>query len=75
MGQLRQRRFDWVTNAHSKKLENHEHAVVLHFFFYNFCKIHQTLRCTPAMAAGLTSKVWELGDIADMLDVAERLAA
>jgi IS1 family transposase len=69
------RRFTRLTNGHSKKIENHEHACALHFFHYNFCRIHQTLRCTPAMAAGITNKVWELADIADLLDVAERLAA
>lgn len=69
------RRFTRLTNAHSKKLENHEHAVALHFMNYNFCRIHQTLRVTPAMQAGLTDRVWELADIADLLDVAERRAA
>lgn len=69
------RRFTRLTNAHSKKLENHEHAIALHFFHYNFCRIHSTLRCTPAMAASITNKVWELADIADLLDVQERLAA
>lgn len=69
------RRFTRLTNGFSKKLENHEAAVALHFMHYNFCRIHQTLRCTPAMAAGLTDRVLELSDIADLLDVAERLAA
>ena len=67
--------FTRLTNAHSKKLENHEHSVTIHFMHYNFCRIHSTLRCTPAMQAGLTARVWELADIADMLDVQERLAA
>jgi len=69
------RRFTRLTNGHSKKLVNHEAAVSLHFMYYNFCRIHSTLRCTPAMAAGITNKVWELADIADLLDVSERLAA
>lgn len=69
------RRFTRLTNAHSKKLQNHEAAVALHFMHYNFCRIHTTLRCTPAMAAGIATKVWDLADIADLLDVAERLAA
>lgn len=69
------RRFTRLTNAFSKKLENHEHAVALFYMHYNFCRIHQTLRVTPAMAAGLTNRVWELADIADLLDVFERLAA
>lgn len=69
------RRFTRLTNAFSKKLENHERAIALFYMHYNFCRIHQTLRCTPAMAAGITDRVWGLVDIADMLDVSERLAA
>lgn len=69
------RRFTRLTNAHSKKLENHEHSIALHFMHYNFCRIHSTLRVTPAMQAGIATKVWELSDIADLLDVSERLAA
>lgn len=57
------RRFTRLTNAFSKKLANHEHAVALYFMHYNFCKIHTTLRLTPAMAAGVTTKLWELEDI------------
>ena len=55
------RRFTRLTNAFSKKVENLEHAVALHFMHYNFCRVHQTLRVTPAMAAGLADHVWELG--------------
>lgn len=69
------RRFTRPTNAHSKKLENHEHAIALFYMHYNFCRIHQTLHVTPAMAAGITDRGWELSDIAGMLDVQERLAA
>lgn len=69
------RRFTRLTNGHSKKIENHEHACALHFMHYNFCRIHSTLRVTPAMAAGIANRVWELADIADLLDIAERLAA
>lgn len=57
------RRFTRLTNAFSKKLENLGHAVALHFMYYNFCRIHQSLRITPAMAAGVTDHVWELEDI------------
>ncbi len=71
---MHMRRLTRLTNAHSKKLENHDPVIALHFFYYNFCNIHQNLRCTPAVAAGVTNKLWELSDIADMLDVAERLA-
>jgi IS1 family transposase len=59
------RRFTRLTNAHSKKLENHGAAVALHFAHYNFVRIHSTLRCTPAMAAGLTSTVWSMDELFD----------
>ena len=72
---LSMRRFTRLTNAFSKKLENHEHAIALFYMHYNFCRIYQTLRVTPAMASGITDHVWELSDIADLLDVSERLAA
>jgi hypothetical protein len=62
------RRFTRLTNGFSKKLENLAHAVALHFMHYNFVRIHQTLRCTPAMAAGVTMKLWEIEDIVDLLD-------
>jgi IS1 family transposase len=62
------RRFTRLTNAFSKKIENHAAAVSLHFMYYNFVKIHQTLRVTPAMAAGLTTKLWEISDIVALLD-------
>lgn len=62
------RRFTRLTNAFSKKVENHEAMLALFFFYYNFCRIHQTLRCTPAMQAGITQRVWELSDIVGLLD-------
>ena len=52
------RRFTRLTNAFSKKMENHAHAVNLHMMNFNFCRIHQTIRCTPAMAAGISDHVW-----------------
>ncbi|MBZ0221048.1 MAG: IS1 family transposase [Candidatus Methylomirabilis sp.] len=61
------RRFTRLTNAFSKKIENLEYAVALHFMYYNFCRIHQSLRVTPAMAAGVTGKLWEIEDILDLL--------
>lgn len=64
------RRFTRLTNAFSKKLENHAHSVAVHFMHYNFCRIHQTLKVTPAMEAGVTDRLWELGDIVDMVDAA-----
>jgi IS1 family transposase len=61
------RRFTRLTNAFSKKVENHAHAVSLHFMFYNFGRIHKTLRVTPAMAAGVTDHVWSLEEIAGLI--------
>jgi IS1 family transposase len=65
------RRFTRLTNGHSKKAENHAHMVSLHFMYYNFCRIHSTLRVTPAMAAGVTKRLWSVEDIVDLLDDAE----
>ena len=62
------RRFTRLTNAFSKKFENHCHAVALFTTYYNFVRIHKTLRTTPAMAAGVTDKVWEIGDIVSVLE-------
>lgn len=62
------RRFTRLTNGFSKKVENHEHAIALHFMHYNFCRIHQTLRVTPAMEAGVADHVWSLADLVALLD-------
>ena len=62
------RRFTRLTNAFSKKLANHEAAVALHFMHYNFVRIHQTLRVTPAMAAGVTDRLWSIENIAALID-------
>ena len=62
------RRFTRLTNAFSKKIENHEHAIALHFMYYNFCRIHSSLKITPAMAAGVTSKLYEIEDVIGLLD-------
>lgn len=62
------RRFTRLTNGFSKKFDNHCHAVALHFMHYNFCRIHQSLRVTPAMEAGITDHVWSLEEIAALLD-------
>lgn len=64
---MNMRRFTRLTNAFSKKVENLGHAVALHFMYYNFCRIHQTLRVTPAMEAKVTDHVWEIGEILTML--------
>ena len=61
------RRFTRLTNAFSKKVENHAHAVALHFMYYNFGRIHKTLRITPAMAAGVSDHVWSLEEIAGLV--------
>nr|VFK01798.1 MAG: IS1 transposase [Candidatus Kentron sp. H]VFK02042.1 MAG: IS1 transposase [Candidatus Kentron sp. H]VFK05123.1 MAG: IS1 transposase [Candidatus Kentron sp. H] len=61
------RRFTRLTNAFSKKVENHMHAISLHYMYYNFCRIHQTLRVTPAMEAGITDRVWEIKDILKLI--------
>jgi hypothetical protein len=57
------RRFTRLTNAFSKKVENHARSVALHYMFYNFCRIQQTLRCSTAMEAGLTDHVWSIGEL------------
>lgn len=62
------RRFTRLTNAFSKKIENHQYAMALYFMHYNFIRIHQTLRVTPAMAAGVTNKLWDYKDIIDLLN-------
>lgn len=61
------RRFTRLTNGFSKKVENMENAVALNFMFYNFCRIHKTLRVTPAMEAGLTDHVWEIEELVGLI--------
>jgi IS1 family transposase len=63
------RRFTPLTNGFSKKIENHGHAVALHFMHYNFCRVHKTLRVTPAMEAGLTDHVWSMEELVSMLGI------
>jgi 3-methyladenine DNA glycosylase/8-oxoguanine DNA glycosylase len=65
------RRFTRLTNAFSKKVENHAHSVALFAMYYNFVRIHKTLRTTPAMAAKVTKRLWEIGDIVDVLEAWE----
>ena len=64
---MHMRRFTRLTNGFSKKIENHAHSVALHFMYYNFCKIHQTLRITPAMKAGVADHVWSLEELIGLL--------
>ncbi|MGC2109004.1 MAG: IS1 family transposase [Candidatus Korobacteraceae bacterium] len=61
------RRFTRLTNAFSKKVDNHRHSVALHYMYYNFCRVHQTLRVTPAMQAGLSDHVWEVEELCALL--------
>ena len=62
------RRFTRKTNAFSKKIENHGYAMALHYMYYNYVRIHQTLRVTPAMAAGVTDRLWDLEDIVELMN-------
>jgi hypothetical protein len=61
------RRFTRLTNAFLKKLENHAAMVALYFMFYNFAGVHQTLRVTPAMEAGISDHVWSIEEIVELL--------
>jgi hypothetical protein len=61
------RRFTRLTNAHSKKLENHEHALAFYFMHYNFIRIHETIRCTPAMKAKVTDHKWSLEELVEKI--------
>ncbi len=72
---MHMRRFTRLTNAFSKKVENHEHALALYFMYYNFCRVHQTLRVTPAMEAGVSDHVWELREIVKLIHSASEKAA
>lgn len=68
---MHMRRFTRLTNAFSKKLENHMAAISLHFMHYNFCRIHKSLRVTPAMEAGIAEHVWSLEEVVMMADTHE----
>lgn len=65
---MNMRRFTRLINAHSKKIQNHVHALSLYFMFYNFARIHQTLRVTPAVQAGVANHVWSIEEIISLLD-------
>jgi IS1 family transposase len=69
------RRFTRLTNAFSKKIDNHCHALALYFVFYNFCRIHKTLKISPAMAAGVTEKLWNMEDIVALIDARDERKA
>ena len=71
---MHMRRFTRLTNGFSKKIENHAYAVALHMMYYNFVKMHGKLRCSPAMAAGIETRLWEIGDIVGLVEAAETAA-
>ena len=62
------RRFTRLTNGFSKKIENHMHAIAIHYMYYNFARIHKSLRCSPAMAAEISNTLWSIEDIVKLLD-------
>jgi IS1 family transposase len=64
---MQSRRFTRLTNGFSKKVDNHRHSVALHYMFYNFCRVHQTLRCTPAMEADSTDHAWSLEELCTLI--------
>lgn len=68
---MHMRRFTRLTNGFSKKVEAHANAVALHFMYYNFVRIHASLRVTPAMAAGVTDELWEIADIVALIEAKE----
>jgi hypothetical protein len=71
---MHMRRFTRLTNAFSKKAENHAYAVALHMMYYNFVMVHSKLRMSPAMAAGVTEGLWEVADIVALVEVQEARA-
>jgi hypothetical protein len=66
------RRYTRLSNGFSRKIENHAAAIGLNYFVYNFIKIHRTLRVTPAMAAGVTDRLWDAGELVGLLEAEER---
>jgi len=65
---MQMRRFTRLTNAHSKRVEGHRAALALYYVFYNFVRMHKTLRCSPAMAAGLSDRLWNMEDVVALID-------
>jgi len=70
---MQMRRFTRLTNGFSKRLENHKHAIALHYFSYNFIRVHQSLKTTPAVASGIAEKPWTMYDFVKMLEKEEEL--
>ena len=73
--QMSMRRYTRLTNGFSKKLENHAAATAIHFMHYNFARIHRTIRCSPAMEAGVTERPWTIREIVGLLEEREAAAA
>jgi IS1 family transposase len=69
---MHMRRFTRLTNGFSKKVENHANAISLHFAYYNFVRIHKTLKMSPAMAAGVETRLWEMSDLVAIVEAAEK---
>ena len=65
---MQMRRFTRLTNAFSKRVEPHAAAIAIHYMHYNFCRIHQTLRVTPAMEAGISGHVWSMSELLSLLE-------
>jgi hypothetical protein len=72
---MNMRRFTRLTNAFSKRVDNHCHQLALYFVFYNFVRIHKTLRMTPAMAAGISDRLWSMEDVVALIDRREAIRA
>jgi len=72
---MQMRRFTRLTNAFSKKVDNHFWAIALHYMHYNFCRIHQTLRVTPAMEAGIADHVWSIEEVIALFEETPKRAA
>lgn len=69
---MHMRRFTRLTNGFSKKVESHANAISLHFAYYNFVRIHKTLKMSPAMAAGVETQLWEMSDLVAIVEAAEK---
>ena len=65
---MQNRRFTRLTNGHSKKIENHIHHLAIYFVFYNFARVHSSLRISPAMAAGIETRLWDIEDVVKLVD-------
>ena len=68
---MHMRSFTQLTNGFSKKVENHAYAVAMHMMYYNFVRLHSTLRMSPAMAAGVSNRLWEIGEIVALVEAEE----